>query len=158
MTQAQDDFLLQTLTLARENAGTLNGGPFGALIVREGQVIASGTNQVVPHHDPTAHAEVMAIRAAGRALENFDLSGCVLYSSCEPCPMCLAAAYWAHVDKIVYAADRQDAAAAGFDDQFLYEELVRPLGDRRIPMQRLHPQEGRAVLEFWRTLENKVPY
>ncbi len=153
-----ETFLSKTLSLARDNARTLTGGPFAALIVHQGEVVATGTNQVVGNHDPTAHAEVMAIRAAGQALGDWNLSGCELYSSCEPCPMCLAAAYWAHVDRIVYAADRDDAAGAGFDDRFLYQEMTLPVNDRRIPMVRALRNEGRQVLEFWTTLENRVQY
>lgn len=153
-----DPFLSDALKLARENARTLTGGPFAALVVRQGEVIATGTNQVVTEHDPTAHAEIKAIRSAGQRLGDWNLSGCVLYSSCEPCPMCLAAAYWAHVDRILYAADRNDAARVGFDDRLIYQELALPPNARRIPMEQFLETAGREVLDFWHSLENRTPY
>ena len=118
------------------------GGPFAALVVREGEVIARGTNRVTTKNDPTAHAEVEAIRAACASLSDFQLRGCTLYTTCEPCPMCMGAIYWARPDRVVYAGTRQDAAAAGFDDAIIYDELTRPPEARRIPMIPLLREEG----------------
>jgi tRNA(Arg) A34 adenosine deaminase TadA len=156
---AADDvtFLRRAIQLAREHMEAGHGGPFGAVIVRDAEVLATGWNQVTTANDPTAHAEVVAIRAAAAALRNFQLKGCVLYSSCEPCPMCLAAAYWARLDRIVFAASRTDAAAAGFDDELLYSEIGMPASARRLPAELLR-EEALAVFDRWRALPNKVPY
>jgi guanine deaminase len=135
------------------------GGPFGAVVVAaDGTVVAEGCNQVTSCNDPTAHAEVVAIRAACAVLATFCLTGYSLYTSCEPCPMCLSAAYWARLDEIVYAASREDAAAGGFDDALIYEELGRPVDSRRIPMRRLSPEAGAALFAEWRELEGRTPY
>jgi len=135
------------------------GGPFGAVIAGpDGEPIAEGCNRVTSTNDPTAHAEVVAIRAACAALGTFVLAGCTLYTSCEPCPMCLAAAYWARVDGIVYGATREDAARAGFDDAFIYEELGLPPEARRVAIQRLDGREARALLEEWAALAGRTPY
>lgn len=132
----QDDFFLsRALELAQQNVMSDEGGPFGALIVRQGKIISEGRNQVIVSHDPTAHAEIMAIRSASRTLGTPHLSGCILYTSSEPCPMCLAAAYWARVEEIVFANARSDAASIGFCDQNLYDELCRPLPERSIPIR-----------------------
>jgi guanine deaminase len=147
--------------VAAGRAGMLDGlgGPFGAVIVGpDGRVIAEGCNQVTSANDPTAHAEVGAIRAACAALGTFKLEGCTLYTSCEPCPMCLAAAYWARVDAIVYAASREDAAAAGFDDAFLYDELALAPAARRLPMRRAAADAGAALFDEWNVLEGRTPY
>ena len=118
----RDELMLRAVSLAERNAASVTGGPFGAVIVKDGKVVAEASNTVTVDNDPTAHAEVNAIRKACAALGTFDLSGCELYTSCEPCPMCLAACYWAHIDRVYYAADREDAAAAGFDDSDIYRE------------------------------------
>jgi len=145
----EDERLLrEAIALARESAAG-DGGPFGAVVARDGVVVARGTNRVTADHDPTAHAEVVALRAAARALATHDLSGCVLYASCEPCPMCRGAAQWARVDAIVYAADRADAAAAGFDDRRFHDELARPERERTPPAQRLLADEGHAPFAAW---------
>lgn len=141
-----DRFLTEAIALSVANI-SVGGGPFGAVIVKDGQVIARGKNRVTASHDPTAHAEIVAIRAACAALGTFTLAGCVLYSSCEPCPMCLAACYWARLDAIHFAATRDDAAAAGFDDAFLYEELTRPLDQRRLPTTPASPTLRAAARE-----------
>lgn len=134
------------------------GGPFGAVIVRDGRIVAEGTNAVTSTPDPTAHAEMVAIRAAALTLGSFDLAGCAIYTSCEPCPMCLGAIYWARLDRIWFAATRDDAAAAGFDDEFLYREIPKPLADRLIPTARLKLAETDAVFRAWAESPNKIPY
>jgi guanine deaminase len=149
------------LAVAAGRAGMLagSGGPFGAVIVGPGgRVVAEGCNRVTSANDPTAHAEITAIRAACAALGTFKLEGCTLYTSCEPCPMCLAAAYWARVDAIVYGASREDAAAAGFDDAFLYDELALAPEARRMPMRRVAADAAAALLDEWNVLEGRTPY
>lgn len=152
-------FLRQAIRLALEGMSRNEGGPFGALIVRDGQVIGQGHNQVLATNDPTAHAEMVAIRQACRHLGHFQLEGCVLYASCEPCPMCLGAIYWARPDRIVYAASHQDAAEiAGFDDEFIYQELELPPPDRRIPGLQLLREEGLEPFYRWREKGDKKLY
>ncbi|MDR2361199.1 MAG: nucleoside deaminase [Prevotellaceae bacterium] len=151
-------FLRDAIELADENITQQGGGPFGAVIVKDGTVIARAVNTVTTGNDPTAHAEVNAIRAACRALDTFDLSGCTIYCSCEPCPMCLAAVYWARIDKIFYAGTRVDAQDAGFDDSFIYEELERPLSERKIPIIQQLGDEGAKPLQRWKSTENKIHY
>ena len=126
----QNPFLLRAIQLARANVSNRTGGPFGAVVVKDGVIIGEGANHVTTLNDPTAHAEIVAIRTACRYLDSFELSGCEIYSSCEPCPMCLAAIYWSRASKIYFAASREDAASAGFDDEFLYRELARPFAGR----------------------------
>lgn len=145
------------MALAEENVRQ-GGGPFGALIVRDGVVLAEGMNRVTAHQDPTAHAEVVAIRAACQASGSFELRGCELYTSCEPCPMCLAAAYWARLDRVYFAASREDAAAAGFDDEFLYREIAKPLDERQLPIRRLEVHARCAPFEAWNREQNKIRY
>lgn len=151
-------FIQQAIQLAAEHMRAKDGGPFGALIVRDGAIIATGWNKVTSTNDPTAHAEVTAIRAAGSKLGSFVLGGCVLYTSCEPCPMCLGAAYWARVERIVFAGTQADAAAAGFDDEELYRELALPMADRKLPMRQVARDAAVAVFEEWRRLPGKVMY
>ncbi|WP_018620360.1 nucleoside deaminase [Spirosoma luteum] len=153
-----DFFLRQTFQLAREGMTTNQGGPFGSLVVRDGKIVGRGYNQVTSTNDPTAHAEVVAIRDACRNLGTFQLEGCTLYASCEPCPMCLGAIYWARPSRIVYGAFHSDAAGAGFDDQFIYEELDKPREERKIPMQQLLREEANAVFQEWEALEKRIPY
>jgi len=153
-----ESFLRRAIELATDNVRLGRGGPFGALIVRGGEVVAEGVNQVTTSCDPTAHAEVQAIRAACAKLKRFDLRGCVIYSSCEPCPMCLGAIYWSRVDALYYAATRHDAAAAGFDDSLLYEELPKRDEDRRLPIRCLLEEEGRRPFEMWQADETRVRY
>ena len=150
-------FLEQAIRLSRASMAA-GGGPFGALVVRGDQILGRGGNRVTLDLDPTAHAEVLAIRAACRCLEDYSLAGCVLYSSCEPCPMCLGAAHWARVDRIVYAAGREDAAAAGFQDADLYRELQRPPEQRQLPSRQALVDEARGVLTDWLQLPTRVPY
>jgi guanine deaminase len=157
--QGNPEFMRQAIALATENVTSARGGPFGAVIVREEKVIATGVNRVTSTNDPTAHAEVMAIRAAGAALSNFRLSGCEIYTSCEPCPMCLSAIYWSHLDAIYYANSSANAAAAGFADAFLYEELKRPIGGRRIPAVRMPlGEEALESFEIWLQSGIRVDY
>src|SRR5262249_52588471 len=134
------------------------GGPFGALVVKEGKIVGSGCNQVSSTNDPTAHAEIVAIRAASGALGSFALKGCELYATCEPCPMCLSAAYWARIDRIVYACERADAARAGFDDALVYEELEKPAAQRKLPLVPLLREEALAVFQAWLDKPDRIPY
>ena len=138
----------------RENAG----GPFGAVVVKDGKVIAEGWNRVTSTNDPTAHAEVIAIRAACAKLGTFSLAGCEIYTSCEPCPMCLSAIYWARLDRIYFANSRKDAAAIGFDDDFLYREVEKPIEARTIPAVKLDLPEAKAVFDEWERKPDKVEY
>jgi tRNA(Arg) A34 adenosine deaminase TadA len=153
-----DDFMRRAIELADENVRTGRGGPFGAVVVRDGRIIAEGANAVTVDNDPTAHAEVVAIRNACRALGVFHLGGCELYASCEPCPMCLGAVYWAHLDRLWFAAGRDDAEAAGFDDGHIYRELAVAIDARRLPTSRLLIEPARAVLARWRVTPEKVEY
>jgi guanine deaminase len=148
----------QAIDLAAENVVAGEGGPFGALIVRYGEIIASGVNQVTSTNDPTAHAEVVAIRAACTKLGVFQLTGCEVYTSCEPCPMCLSAIYWSRCAAIFYGNTAGDAADAGFDDSFLYEEVCRPLDQRKIPIKRLLGNEALESFNAWRTQIDKIEY
>lgn len=150
-------YLRRAIALASENVGQ-GGGPFGALIVRGDEVVATGVNRVTAENDPTAHAEVKAIRAACQKLGQFSLAGCRIYSSCEPCPMCLAALYWAGVDAIYYAASQHDAQAAGFDDAFIYRELALPAAQRSVPQCRLIGEEGLESFALWMQHKTRTPY
>lgn len=150
-------FMRMAIELAAKNVDN-GGGPFGAVIVRNGTVVATGVNRVTASNDPTAHAEVSAIRAACLALGTFSLQGCVLYTSCEPCPMCLAAIYWAHIDAVYYGADKDDAANAGFDDSFIYKEFVLPRNERSKPLGELLPDEAQIPFEKWKNKGDKQTY
>jgi tRNA(Arg) A34 adenosine deaminase TadA len=153
-----DELMQRAIALADENVRLGCGGPFGAVVVRDGVVVAEGTNLVTSTNDPTAHAEVVAIRNACRALATFRLAGCELYGSCEPCPMCLGAVYWARLDRLWFAAGREDAERAGFDDSHIYREIGVGLSARAIPTARLLTEAGRVVLERWRVTPGKVEY
>lgn len=148
----------RAIALATENVVSGKGGPFGALIVREGAIIGEGANTVTASNDPTAHAEVNAIRAAAKALKTFTLAGCELYTSCEPCPMCLAAAYWARIDAIYFGAAAADAARAGFDDAFLYGEFRNDPGARKLAATQLLRDEAWTSFAAWMASLTKVPY
>jgi len=150
-------FLQEAIALA-ERSVTEGGGPFGALVVRDGAVLGRGANGVTRHLDPTAHAEVMAIRTACREVEDFALTGATLYVSCEPCPMCLAAAYWARIARIVYAATAADAAAAGFDDTRIARELSLPKEARVLPMERVVLEGAEAPFRRWRETPDRIDY
>ncbi|MFK7867536.1 MAG: nucleoside deaminase [Alphaproteobacteria bacterium] len=156
--QTEQDFMEQAAKLSLERMRANFGGPFGAVIVKDGVVIAHGYNKVTSTCDPTAHAEITAIREAAAALGNFDLSGCVIYSSCEPCPMCLAAIYWARIDRIYYAQSQQDAAAIGFDDAFLYEQLSLPAKSRSIGMIKLDNETAAQAMQEWALKTDKISY
>ncbi|HEV2619212.1 MAG TPA: nucleoside deaminase [Acidobacteriaceae bacterium] len=148
----------KAIALATENVLTRSGGPFGALIVRDGEIIATGVNQVTSINDPTAHAEVVAIRAACLKLGDFQLPGCEVYSSCEPCPMCLSAIYWSRCAAIFYGNSAADATSVGFDDSLLYEEVRRPLDQRNIPTTRLLGNEALESFNAWRAQIDKIEY
>jgi guanine deaminase len=151
-------FLRRAIALATENVEQAKGGPFGAVVVSNGQIVGEGANSVTATNDPTAHAEVNALRAAAKALGRFALRGCTLYTSCEPCPMCLAAAYWARVDAIYFGANAADAARAGFDDAFLYEELGKDLDARELPIQQMLGEEAQTSFAAWTLSQNKITY
>ena len=153
----KEDLMRRAIALAVDNVAN-GGGPFGAVIARDGEIIAEGVNRVTANHDPTAHAEVSAIRAACSQLQTFDLTGCEIYTSCEPCPMCLGAIYWAHLDRIYYGANQHDAAAINFDDAFIYRELAVPVEQREKQMTALLPSEALAAFEAWRQKDDKVEY
>ena len=151
------DFMRRAIELSVENIKN-GGGPFGAVIVKDGKIIAEGTNRVTADHDPTAHAEISAIRKAAKKLNTFDLSGCKIYTSCEPCPMCLGAIYWAHLDTIYFGNTKTDAKHIGFDDSFIYNELELNPADRKVTMKRLLPNEAILAFEDWKNKEDKVAY
>jgi tRNA(Arg) A34 adenosine deaminase TadA len=153
-----EDYMRRAIALSLEMMRTGKGGPFGALVVQDGKIIAEGFNQVTSNNDPTAHAEVVAIRLACLVLGTFDLTGCELYTSCEPCPMCLGAIYWARMDKIYFANDRHAAATIGFRDDFLYREIPLPLDRRAIPTLPLLAAEGWAAFAEWNLKPDKVAY
>jgi tRNA(Arg) A34 adenosine deaminase TadA len=152
------DFLRRAIALATENVLAARGGPFAAVVVRDGKIVAEAANSVTATHDPTAHGEVNAIRAACRSLGTFSLSGCELYTSCEPCPMCLAACYWARLDAIYYGCCATDAARAGFDDAFLYAEFRKDQPARSLPSKQLLGDEAWASFAAWNASPNKVDY
>ena len=135
-----------------------NGGPFGAVISKNGEIISKSVNRVTKDNDPTAHAEILAIRKAAKQLKTFDLSGCTIYCSCEPCPMCLGAIYWARIDKIFYACNRSDAKNHGFDDEYLYKEINLPIGQRKISFNQLLRNEALEAFEKWEMNEKKTWY
>lgn len=152
------EYLRQAIELARQGMEDGSGGPFGCVIVRGGEVVGRGCNGVTSTNDPTAHAEIVAIRDACRRLGNYQLAECVVYASCEPCPMCLGAIYWARPKRVVYAATRQQAAAAGFDDDFIYREIAVPQGERRIAFELLADERAEGVFELWRERGDKSLY
>ncbi|MDD2738726.1 MAG: nucleoside deaminase [Methylomonas lenta] len=151
------EFLQQAIDLACQNVIN-GGGPFGALVVKDQIVIASSGNRVTPNLDPTAHAEIMAIRLACQYLTDFQLTDCTLYTSCEPCPMCLGAIYWARLKEVYFACNRFDAAAAGFDDSFIYDEIPKQPAQRRIAMQYLNLPEAGSPFQTWNQLAGKIRY
>ncbi len=157
-TEVQQRYMEEAVRLAERNVAIGNGGPFGAVIVKDGRVIATGVNEVTKKGDPTAHAEVQAIREACRELGTFQLTDCELYTSCEPCPMCIGAIYWARPKAVYYAGTKDEAAEIAFDDRFIYEELDRPMAERRLPMKRIAPEGYKAPFEAWAASVRKVEY
>jgi guanine deaminase len=151
-------FLKLAVELAQKHSANGAGGPFGALVVKDGQIIGEGYNQVTSQNDPTAHAEIQAVRAACKKLNSFQLDDCVVYSSCEPCPMCLGALYWARPKAIYFASTREDAAAVGFDDDFIYKELILPLERRSIPTRRVETEGHDLVFKLWSQKTDRIDY
>ena len=151
-------FMREAIRLSLQKMRRNHGGPFGAVVVRRGKIIGRGWNRVTSTNDPTAHAEIMAIREACRRLKTFQLDDCELYASCEPCPMCLVAGYWARLRKIYYASTRRDAAKIGFDDEWLYREVTRPISRREIPMKQLLRKEALEIFAEWKIKPDKIRY
>ncbi|WP_083867464.1 nucleoside deaminase [Fulvivirga imtechensis] len=154
----QENIMREAIRLSIHNVESGNGGPFGAVVVKDGKIIAHGTNQVTATNDPTAHAEVVAIRKACEILGSFQLDGCEIYTSCEPCPMCLGAIYWARPDKIYYANTKEDAAAINFDDQFIYDEIERPISERKLFTQQMLRDEAIEAFKKWSESSDKIEY
>lgn len=151
-------FMRMAIRISERNVTNALGGPFGAVIVRDGELIAKSANKVTTTLDPTAHAEVSAIRIACKKLKTFDLSGCIIYTSCEPCPMCLSAIYWARIDEIYFANTKKDAHEIGFDDQFIYDEIALPLKNRKLGIQQILRDEAMAAFRLWDESGMKINY
>jgi len=151
-------FMKKAIRLSIANVDKGRGGPFGAVVVKDGKVIARGTNSVTATNDPTAHAEVVAIRKACKSLKTYQLTGCEIYTSCEPCPMCLAAIYWARPDKIFFAGSKEDAAAINFDDKLIYEEIAKPISERKIFTQQILREQALVAFKKWSESPNKIKY
>ena len=158
MLEEHEPFMRRAIELAREGVDRNSGGPVGCVIVKDGEIVGEGCNQVTSTNDPTAHAEVVAIREACRRLKTFELVGCTVYTSCEPCPMCLGAIYWARPERLFIAGTREDAAAAGFDDELIYTELDKPNDERQMKMESLLREESQAVFRYWTEKPDKVEY
>jgi tRNA(Arg) A34 adenosine deaminase TadA len=158
MPKQKEEFMREAIRLSIENVESGKGGPFGAVIVKDGIIIARGANEVTSSNDPTAHAEVVAIRNACKELGSFQLDDCEIYCSCEPCPMCLGAIYWARPKAIYYANTKVDAAAIDFDDQFIYEEIERPIAQRKLFTQQMMREEAMVAFEKWKRSVNKIEY
>ncbi len=158
MTENHEFFMKRAIQLSLEGMESNTGGPFGAVVVKDGVIIAEGCNKVTSTNDPTAHAEVVAIRNACEKLGSFQLDDCIIYTSCEPCPMCLGAIYWARPKLVMYACNKEDAAAIDFDDQFIYEELDKNIGDREIKFVQLLQEEGVVVFKKWQEKTDKAEY
>ena len=151
-------YMKVAIDLASENASKIAGGPFGAIVVKDGEIIGQGVNKVTATNDPTAHAEIVAIREAAKTLDTFNLEGCEIYASCEPCPMCLGAIYWARINMLYYAGTKDDAAKADFDDSAIYKEFCLPKEKRFIPSSQMMREEAVKVFEEWIKSEHKIPY
>ena len=151
-------FMRRALALSLANAGSDKGGPFGAVVVKDGRIIGEGANRVTTQRDPTAHAEIVALRDAAKRLKTHDLTGAVLYTSCEPCPMCLAAIMWARIGRMVYSCSRADAAKAGFDDDWFYRQVALPVDGRALKAKRMMTPQGRQAFRVWTANPNKVSY
>lgn len=154
----QEQFMTEAIKLGHSNIQSANGGPFGAVIVKNGKIIGRGSNKVTSSNDPTAHAEIVAIREACKELGSFQLDGCDIYSSCEPCPMCLGAIYWARPARLFFAATREDAAVAGFDDSYVYNQIPLPVSERDIVTVQLMRKAAVEVFADWVKSEKKIPY
>jgi guanine deaminase len=154
----RNSWMRRAIELAVENVRAARGGPFGAVIVKDGRIIAEGANLVTSTNDPTAHAEIVAIREACRSLGRFHLTGCEIYTSCEPCPMCLGAIYWARLERVFFGCTRADAAASGFNDELIYRELAAPLADRRLPMVQFMRDDAVRAFQAWTQAEGRVDY
>lgn len=152
------EFMREAIRLSSQNVDQALGGPFGAIVVKDGKIIAHGTNQVTATNDPTAHAEVVAIRNACKVLNTFQLDGCEIYTSCEPCPMCLGAIYWARPAKLYYANCKEDAASINFDDQFIYEEIAKPIEERKLFTRQLLRDEALETFKKWAASTTKIEY
>lgn len=157
-TNIDKEFMEQAIELSLDGIQSKKGGPFGAIIVKDGNIVGKGYNKVTSTNDPTAHAEIIAIRDACTNLNTFDLQNCVIYTSCEPCPMCLSAIYWARITKIYYGANRSDAAKIGFDDDFIYTEVAKSLNERTIPSINILPEKANKVFEIWQNKIDKIKY
>ena len=155
--EEKNKFMLRAIELSIKSAETI-GGPFGCVIVKDNKIISEGSNKVTSTNDPTAHAEIVAIREACLKLNTFNLSGCELYSTCEPCPMCLSAIYWSHIDKILYANTRDDAKNIDFDDTFIYSEINKKIEDRKIKMIQMHRDEALKAFKIWNEKVDKIKY
>ncbi len=151
-------FMKKAIRISVANVKKQTGGPFGAVVVKDGKIIARGSNKVTASNDPTAHAEVVAIRKACKVLKTFQLTGCEIYTSCEPCPMCLGAIYWARPDKLYYANSKEDAAAINFDDQFIYEEIAKPVAERKLFTKQILREKAQEAFEKWKVSTNKIEY
>ena len=158
MTEQDEKFMRRAIELARKGMENGAGGPFGCVVVKDGEIVGEGSNLVTSTNDPTAHAEVVAIRNACQNLNSFQLDDCIIYTSCEPCPMCLGAIYWARPAKMFFACNREDAAKVGFDDQFIYEEIVKPIIERKIESVIFLREEGVKVFENWANKPDKIEY
>jgi guanine deaminase len=151
-------FMQRAIAVAREGMQNKAGGPFGAVVVKNGEIIGEGSNRVTSSNDPTAHAEIVAIRMACQSLGTFSLEGATLYTTCEPCPMCYAAIFWSRVDEVIYASDRKGAALAGFDDNMLWDDIATPVEARQLPMRKVSDTEANALFDAWRAMPDKTPY
>ncbi|HEY8563620.1 MAG TPA: nucleoside deaminase [Pyrinomonadaceae bacterium] len=158
MNEQDKEFMRRAIELAQKGIDANDGGPFGAVVVKNGEIVGEGCNRVTSTNDPTAHAEVVAIREACKNLNSFQLDGCTIYTSCEPCPMCLGAIYWARPEQMFFACSREDAARVGFDDEFIYDEIERPIEQRRIRSVNFLREEGLRVFENWANKLNKTEY
>jgi guanine deaminase len=158
MTSGEQQFLQRAIELSSEGMRTGKGGPFGCVVVKDGKIIGEGCNEVATTNDPTAHAEIVAIRNACQNLNNFQLTGCDIYASCEPCPMCLGAIYWARPARVIYANTKLDAASINFDDHFIYEEIEKADHDRNIVFIHYPHQKALDVFKEWKDMENKIEY
>lgn len=158
MVMAELKFMEEAVALGLQGMHSNEGGPFGCVVVKDGQIIGKGWNKVMANNDPTAHAEVTAIRDACKNINSFQLTGCEVYTTCEPCPMCMGAIYWARPDKVYYANTRKDAAAIGFDDSMIYEELTLPMHERKIIMECLSSKDATDMFESWVAKNNKTLY